>query len=207
MASMAPVNDAPYPTHKKVFWYFFLPINMVDFFTVFPFLVRICHPHGNFERRFYILRILRLSQALKGFRIGEKIGNVSVLLQTVKHSLPALSILSFFAIIGIVLFASILFYFESGNYIVTDEFPGGAYVRSNSFTGHVEETPFGSIVIAMYWAVTVRNHSNTHTFIIHIIILPYCTTVVYKVSYIQSSYYTVLHLRCILSHDSRCCLN
>jgi hypothetical protein len=109
----------------------------------------------DFERRFYIVRVIRLAKALRGFQIGEHIGGATILAKTLIQSSPALIILSFFAIIAIVIFGSVIYFFESGTFEVTTGYSEGAYMRKNIFTGTREESPYLSIASSMYWAVAV----------------------------------------------------
>lgn len=78
---------------------------------------------------------------------------LSVLTTTFRSSTMALSILLFFAMLLVVLFAAIIFILEQGNFEVTEDYPEGAYLRWNLLKSEKEESPFKSILLSCYWAI------------------------------------------------------
>ena len=69
------------------------------------------------------------------------------------NSLSAMGILLFFTVLGVILFGSIIYFCESGKFVVNEEFPDGAYIRWNLLGTDREESPFTSILVSCYWAM------------------------------------------------------
>jgi hypothetical protein len=53
----------------------------------------------------------------------------------------------------VVLFGSLVFFAEGGDYIISSDFPDGAYVRQNLFANGKQESPYLSIGVSCYWVV------------------------------------------------------
>jgi hypothetical protein len=79
----------------------------------------------------------------------------------------ALSILLFFAMLVVVLFAAIIFVLEQGEFEVNEFYPEGAYLRNNIFESGKSESPFKSILTCCYWAIVT---ATTVGYVIY-----YCT--------------------------------
>jgi len=73
--------------------------------------------------------------------------------RTLKASIPALSLLIFFTTLGVVLFGSLIYFVEGGEWDVTDEYPQGAYFRTDKEGDGLEVSPFVSIPYSFYWVV------------------------------------------------------
>eukprot|EP00854_Cymbomonas_tetramitiformis_P004744 gene4744-5801_t len=69
------------------------------------------------------------------------------------NSAPAMYILIFFSLLGMVLFGSMIFFAEAGTWTVNAEFPHGAYLRQNLLDNGEEETPFSSIPASFWWVL------------------------------------------------------
>ena len=59
----------------------------------------------------------------------------------------------FFSILAVIVFGTIMYYVESGEFEVTEEYPEGVYLRWDYVKNQKEISPFGSILVSMYWAV------------------------------------------------------
>jgi hypothetical protein len=125
-------------------------MNVIDLVAILPFFISFLTDNGGSVS---IVRVLRLARMLRIFKIGNLKQFVLLMNNTVKKSVQALGVLLFFAFLGVILFASIIFFFESGTYEVSEMFPNGAYVRWNMFHSSKEESPFSSILVSCYWAV------------------------------------------------------
>ena len=95
----------------------------------------------------------RLVRVLRVFRIGNMKKFLAVLATTFRNSTTALSILLFFVMLLVILFAAITFIVEQGEFVVTSDFPEGTYVRWNYLKSEKEESPYKSILVSCYWAI------------------------------------------------------
>lgn len=88
------------------------------------------------------------------FKIIRERQDFKVLTDTLRLSLPILTMLFYYTLLGTVVVAAVLFQFEQGEFRVTSAYPEGAYLRP-SLTTHEgwEVSPFTSIWAALYWAV------------------------------------------------------
>lgn len=125
-------------------------MNIVDLVAILPFYISFVSSSGGSVS---IVRILRLARILRVFKVGSLKRYLKLIEKTMVKSLPALGLLLFFAALGVVLFASILYFLEHGSFVVNEDFPEGAFVRWNSLHNAKEESPFRSILTACYWAV------------------------------------------------------
>lgn len=89
--------------------------------------------------------------------------------RTMSASSPALTLLGFFYALGCVLFGSIIFFAEKGEFIVNKNYPQGAWLRydeyrqppeegahrdeSGRYVDFYVESPFRSIPYAFYWTI------------------------------------------------------
>jgi len=62
--------------------------------------------------------------------------------------------MGFFLALGVIIFGSTMFICEGGVFMVTDETPNGAFIREDLYGSKEDLSPFTSIPIAFYWAVT-----------------------------------------------------
>lgn len=147
-----------YPWYKQIFLYMIMPQNIIDAVSILPSIRA-----GDLDQpAMRWIRILRLVRVFWVFRkIGDRLGRNSktqaIIISTMKSSLPALSILALFSGISVVLFGTIIFFCESGQYKVTDLYPDGAWLRQNIYQTDLERSPYSSILISMYWAVVTSN--------------------------------------------------
>lgn len=144
--------DPVYPWYKSLWLYGKMPLNLVDLFAIIPFYIGLMVPAagGNSAS---VIRIVRLVRILRIFKVASLKSVVRMIGNSISKSLMALVILLFFTIIGVILFGSLIYAIESGEYVVDEDFPDGAYVRWNIMHTEKEESPFSSILISCYWAV------------------------------------------------------
>jgi hypothetical protein len=144
--------DPVYPWWRSLVIYGRAPLNVVDFLAIFPFYIGIMTSDAK-NNSVSILRILRLVRILRIFKIASLKSCVRMIGNSISKSIMALIILLFFTIIGVVLFGSLIYSLEAGDYVVDENFPEGAFVRWNVLHTEKEESPFSSILISCYWAV------------------------------------------------------
>ena len=145
--------DPVYPWWKSLYVYGKIPLNVVDLVAILPFYFELMSPARNGGSSFSVLRIIRLVRILRIFKFQSLKSCVRMIGSSISKSIMALVILLFFSIIGVVLFGSLIYALESGEYVVDEDFPDGAYVRWNVLHTEKEESPFNSILISCYWAV------------------------------------------------------
>jgi len=136
---------------KKTWKYATQTMNLIDLGAIAPFLVEQFDFQIAFGTGF--IRMLRLARVFRIFKIGKNNASINLLFMTLSKSLPALMLMGFFLALGVIIFGSTMYICESGEYQVTTDFPDGAFLRLDLYEDP-EESPFSSIPIAFYWAVT-----------------------------------------------------
>lgn len=143
-------SDVEWPTWKRIYKYCVLPMNIVDIAAIVPFYIELITASGS---SIAIIRILRLARVFRILKSGNSKEGIRLLSRTVWTSFPALSLLAFFTAIGVVLFASLIFFCEAGEFTVNSMYPDGEYLRWNIIGDSKEVSPFTSIPLACYWVV------------------------------------------------------
>lgn len=145
-------EDPDFPWYIKTYGYFMQTMNLIDLGAIAPFIVE----QFNFKIAFGtgFIRMLRLARVFRIFKIGKNNASINLLFLTLSKSLPALMLMGFFLALGVIIFGSTMFICEGGSYTVSEDFPGGKFVRTDLYGRQDNQTPFTSIPIAFYWAVT-----------------------------------------------------
>mmetsp|Transcript_25126 Transcript_25126/g.22845 ORF Transcript_25126/g.22845 Transcript_25126/m.22845 type:complete len:720 (-) Transcript_25126:493-2652(-) len=143
-------TDIDYRWNVKVLLYSITIFSIIDLATIIPFYVSYITSSGA---KTSFLRVLRLVRVVKVFNFSKLFRNgIYALFETIQRSLQPLLLVSFFIFLGIVFFGSLIFFFESGTYKVTNEYPKGAYFIEGNLGGDVVSL-FRSIPVCLYWAV------------------------------------------------------
>lgn len=82
--------------------------NIIDFFSILPYLMETTETSAKFS----ILRIIRLVRVFRIFKLARHFKGLQILAHTLRASLNELMLLMFFLLIGVILFSSIVYYFE-----------------------------------------------------------------------------------------------
>eukprot|EP00602_Paraphysomonas_sp_CaronLab_P006432 CAMPEP_0185031892 /NCGR_PEP_ID=MMETSP1103-20130426/19603_1 /TAXON_ID=36769 /ORGANISM="Paraphysomonas bandaiensis, Strain Caron Lab Isolate" /LENGTH=603 /DNA_ID=CAMNT_0027567571 /DNA_START=334 /DNA_END=2145 /DNA_ORIENTATION=- len=130
--------------------YFIQPMNIVDLVAIVPFFIEYATSSGS---SIAIVRVLRLARMLRIFKASKYNEGTKLLATTLTRSFSALSLLFFFTALGVVLFGSLIYFVESGNYTVTEDYPDGVYLRKNLRGDEMEISPFTSIIVSCYWVI------------------------------------------------------
>lgn len=126
---------------------------IIDILTIVPFFAEMFVHHSTSLAVIRVLRLVRLYKLLKGTRFA---ASVEAFIITISKSLLALSVLILFTALGSIVFASIIYILEAGDFTVNTDYPDGAYLRPGLTPGESQPSPFVSISSALYWAcVTV----------------------------------------------------
>jgi hypothetical protein len=150
-------------------------MNIIDFVAIFPFYLELMI--GGAAGGLAVLRVLRLARVFRIFKLGKYNQGLSMFVEVLKRSAPAVSLTMFFYFIITVLFAALIYFCEMANFDVgadwttaqcngtnVDELPAcaqaaitpgtGTYTRP-TVNGHsLEQSPFASIPLAFWWVMT-----------------------------------------------------
>lgn len=132
---------------RKLLSFILSPLNVVDFVAIAPYYVNLVSPTGT-GGSLAIIRVLRLARVLRVFKFGSRMEGLLLLGRTMQASADVLVFLLFFVLLGVVLFGSIMFFCESGEYDETT----GKFMRPD-LNGDLEPTPFQSIPHSFWWTI------------------------------------------------------
>jgi hypothetical protein len=155
------------PTHKwqgpqdagvgsKLYHYCTQLLNVVDLIAILPFWVELLFFEGQ---TLEFVRVLRLARVFRIFKLGKYNAGMTLFKNTLVSSLPALTLLMFFISIGVILFGSIIYFVESGEYQINAqvcpvESDYACHVIPNHYKGgKLEVSKFQSIPFAFYWVM------------------------------------------------------
>lgn len=140
------------------------PMNLIDLIAILPFFISLLigGEGGNLSS----LRILRLARVMRIFKLAKKNEGINMLSITMSASRGSLNLLVFFGIIGTVVFGSLIYFTESGEWHNPEEcvkaLPDlassgvcdrGMYLRPDKYGIGKELTPFSSIPRTFWWVV------------------------------------------------------
>ena len=111
---------------KKKFSYIFSFYGAIDLVSVLPFYLSLFHLEAG---SFLIIRAFRIFRIFRIFKLAKFLGEESVLKNTLKRSLPKITVFLVFVLIIIILFGSLMYLIEG------------------------EENGFTSIPKSIYWAI------------------------------------------------------
>jgi len=147
---------------RKFLDFFWAPMNLIDLVAILPFYVVLATGTEvaglNVVRLLRLTRVFRMTKTLDTYRAW-----VELLVDVVCDSLLGLRILGFVFFLGLVLFASLLFFTEQGTYRANGDAwgdddglgaHGGVFTRTTASGLGRERSSFVSIPRAM-WAVMV----------------------------------------------------
>ena len=147
-----PGSDYGFPA--RTFMYMAQPLNVVDMLATAPYWVELLFGSGV---QLGFVRVLRLARVLRILKLGKNSSGVQMISNTISRSMPALGMLSFYIVVGVVLFGSVIYMAEGGTYIydanVCPEIASHrCYARPNNYLlGKLEPSPFYSIPMSFYW--------------------------------------------------------
>lgn len=95
--------------------FFIRPLNAVDFAAIFPFYLQYLAP-GDTGGTTSFLRVIRLARVFRLFKLSKYSQGMWLLSATMVRSWRALGMLGFFMLISVVLFSSVMYFVERGDY-------------------------------------------------------------------------------------------
>lgn len=146
-----PAQDPVFAWWRQILLYVFKLMNLVDFLAVLPWFLNFLPDGGG--PSFSVVRVLRLARVLRVLKLGKGFKGMVILFETVRDSGPALAILGFFSLIGVVLLGTIQYFCEGGTFDFIDKTTGPEYYRVDKTGLGQEQTPYDSIPASMYWVV------------------------------------------------------
>ena len=121
--------------------FFLSPANLIDFVAIAPFYVTLAS--GSEGSGAAVVRVLRLTRVLRVFKLGKAADCIKMLGRVMVHAQGALFLLLFFVLLGTIIFGSVIYFVEAGDWTVElddevlDQPVGnmwgqpGAYMRDN----------------------------------------------------------------------------
>ena len=144
------VPDPEYSWYVKIWKYGTKAFNIIDFAAILPYYLSFGVEVGS---SLVILRVLRLVRVFRVLKSKSIRTGLKIIQKALSASIPALVILSFLTVLMVLLFGSLIFFCEGGDFTVNDEYPDGAYLRWNVDESVKEQSPFSSILVSIYWAI------------------------------------------------------
>mmetsp|Transcript_32542 Transcript_32542/g.85748 ORF Transcript_32542/g.85748 Transcript_32542/m.85748 type:complete len:712 (-) Transcript_32542:189-2324(-) len=142
------------PALTRTYTYLTNKMNLIDFFAIIPFYIDMMPIGAGVPLGF--LRVLRLARVFRVFKMGKYSKGMSLLTNVLMLSAPALKLLCFFSLIGMILFGSMIFFCEQGEWMVTADYPDGAYLRRDVTGTAFEPSPFVSIPTCFWWVIVTQ---------------------------------------------------
>jgi voltage-gated potassium channel Kch len=145
------VNDDPKMTPSEaIAGMVFSFEGAIDIVSVVPFYVLLLTSgdHSSSTSFIRVCRIFRIFKVIKSYG-----GIITVFKRTFTSSTDALVVMALIVFVAQILFACILFAFESGTYTINADYPSGAWLREVAGTSDYSVSPFDSIPTGMYWAI------------------------------------------------------
>jgi hypothetical protein len=102
------------------------------------------------------LRVLRLMRVFRVFKMGKYSQGMQLFSKVMLNSLPALKLLCFFTLLGMILFGSMIYIFEKGFWMSTTTYPDGAYMRQDVYNKDLDLSPFTSIPSCFWWVIVTQ---------------------------------------------------
>ena len=160
-ASISP--EPEFSPFMHIVKYLVKPMNIIDLVAIVPFFI---HYFTPLDSSFSVIRIFRLGRVLRVLKFTKTGSTMEAFGLTFENSASALLIMTFFTSLGVVVFASLIYLFEQGEFVVSDEYPDGAYIRQSVTPGEREISPFTSIGSSLYWAsvtLTTLGYGNEYS--------------------------------------------
>lgn len=155
LVGFAPPNDES--TYRKVFSFFVHPMNLIDLLAILPYYVELVaasrsssDTSGGGADAFSVLRILRVARVFRVFKLGKYSSGLQMFARVLLDSVSALMLLMFFLLIAVILFGSLVYYAEKGEW--NSEL--GGFARMDVTGQKLELTPFTSIPASFWWVLT-----------------------------------------------------
>jgi len=136
---------------RKILTWIVHPLVIIDLLAVLPFYLTLILANSSVNLSF--LRTLRLLRVFRIFKLGKYSSGLKMFITVLYRSKEALGVMVFFVLLAMVLFGSIVYFAESGDWIVDTDHPGGYYRRLSFNQIDTEASPFRSIAASFWWVI------------------------------------------------------
>jgi hypothetical protein len=109
-----------YSGHGRTFRYCTQGMNLIDFMAIFPFYVQLVM--GGASGGTAVLRVLRLARVFRIFKMGKFNQGLTLFVDAMLLSTPAVGLLAFFGSVIVILFGSLMYFCESATFDVSVEY-------------------------------------------------------------------------------------
>lgn len=134
-------------------WYLWvkMPLTIIDFLAIFPFVVEVTGVMGDSSGGggTTALRIFRMFRVFRVLKLQKQTIAIAVFLNTIVASAGPLMILAFFLALATLVFGSVIFLFEGGQWNPNAQ----EYMRVDQIGYGLEKTSFTTTFMAMYWVL------------------------------------------------------
>jgi len=135
---------------RNIFKFFITPLNIVDLLAFLPFYMNLAFNSANVTetRTLRVLRIARLARVFRLLKMGRYSTYLQIMGRSLDRSADAFGLLLFLMSITIVIFSSLMYYIERGEYDLDQD----AYLRSDG-----NPSPFTSIPASFWWCLVTMS--------------------------------------------------
>jgi len=143
---------------SRMLKFVFAPGNLIAFAAFMPGIIDLLPIEGGAGGSLVVLRLIKLTRIARAFRLGKYMEPVIVISRTVKKSTRALYVLLFNLFLGIVIFGSLMFLTEQGEWESHSHtwrrHIGMAWnMTTLEYEDVFDESPFVSIPHSFWWAL------------------------------------------------------
>ena len=145
-------EDPVYPWPVQLSRYMRRPNVVLDILAVLPLAICLI-VYTQYDPDTIFLNVARILQLVKLIQFQKNRRAVSVITRTVLLTYKTF-LFMFWCILLVVLFVgAVVFALERGVFTVNDDYPDGAFLRSNVRNDGKEVSPFTSLGVTLYWVV------------------------------------------------------
>jgi len=127
-----------------LFRFIFDVMNTVDLLAIAPWYIQLSFTDADGLKGLAVLRVLRLTRVMRVFKMSKNFKGLMLLVETLRKSVAALVMLIFFVVIIMILFSTLVYETEKGDYDV---------YRKQYVTWRGGQTGFESIPSSMWWCI------------------------------------------------------
>ena len=85
---------------------------------------------------------------------------VELIIETMSQATMLLSVFLFFVVVAVIIFGCLIYLVEEGTFTINENYPNGAYLIKSTDGSSTVVSPFSSIPIGIYWAISTATGSG-----------------------------------------------